>query len=183
MAAGLYPLRPSAIGSGLGLVLEWCSAPQDLDFWITVPVPAGAGGRPFYSCSQQYQAFNEVLGVWENMRMWFNSSFGYNTEDLCVQAGGEWAVVLPWDDDDNAAVYWDGPKHVVSACPDAGQPGFDQHCQPGGFWGGGEGAHLLLLAQACRCSMECLACLPARAGSEVASFEALEASGRKRGGG
>ena len=25
----------------------------------------------------------------------------------------------------SAAVYWDGPKHVVSACPDAGQPGFD----------------------------------------------------------
>ena len=130
IAAGLYPLRRSSITSGLGLVLEWCKEPKDLDFWITVPMPE-AGGRAFFSCSQQYQEFNEVLGVWETRKRWFNSSSAYNTEDLCQQAGGEWEAVLPWEDDDNAAVYWDGPKHIISACLDDGQPGFDPYCQPG----------------------------------------------------
>lgn len=124
IAAGLYPLRPSSIASGLGLVLEWCIEPKDLDFWITVPMPE-TGGRAFFSCSKQYQEFNETK------KRWFNSSLAYNTAELCQQAGGVWEAVEPWEDDDNAAVYRDGPKHIVSACPADGQAGFDPYCQPG----------------------------------------------------
>ena len=37
MTAGLYPYRPSRTGGGLGIVLEWCEAPEDVDLWITLP--------------------------------------------------------------------------------------------------------------------------------------------------
>ena len=68
-----------------------------------------------------------------------SETLGYSTVCYCicifsrathVRAQGTWELIEAWDDDDNAAVYWDGPKHIVSPCPEQGQPGYDPTCVP-----------------------------------------------------
>ena len=103
------------------MVLEWGAQPLDLDLWVTVPKPAT--GRLFYSCSSFDTEYDDVTATTQEVRYWYLESDGLLTAQSCQEYGGVWEPVEAWDDDTNAAIYWDGPEYAVSPCPAAGELG------------------------------------------------------------
>ena len=128
LTAAVFPIMTSPIAGGIGLVLEWGAQPLDLDLWVTVPKPAT--GRLFYSCSSFDTEYDDVTATTQEVRYWYLESDGLLTAQSCQEYGGVWEPVEAWDDDTNAAIYWDGPEYAVSPCPAAGELGYDVACEP-----------------------------------------------------
>jgi hypothetical protein len=116
------------------------------------------GARAFYACSSlAKQELNEATQELEWKKNWYTTQVhdskkfvarlkkigtrlkkswyltqeAFTTEAVCAQAGGVWEKIQNWPDDNNAALWRDGPRYIVSACGKTGSAEFVAGCRPG----------------------------------------------------